>query len=131
MTNAERKRHHIASDRKRPLCAEPMQDINHLLRLCLSAVVIWSAVVKRDRLQEFLQMEMKAWITMNLREVCWSDRKLGYPFWRNHMEHLAPAQQPVATSTKWVAQGDSDGARQKESGLASCGSVVRDHEGVS
>ncbi|KAE8669138.1 hypothetical protein F3Y22_tig00112254pilonHSYRG00076 [Hibiscus syriacus] len=54
-------------DSKCPLCTESVEDTNHLLRLCPSVFGVWSAVINQDRLQEFLHMEMKDWITMNLK----------------------------------------------------------------
>ncbi|KAE8734114.1 Importin subunit alpha-1b [Hibiscus syriacus] len=65
LTNAERKRRNLTMNIGFPLCANPVEDIDHLLRKCPSTRT-WSAVVKRERLVDLLSTDMKAWITMNI-----------------------------------------------------------------
>ncbi|KAE8680582.1 Calcium-dependent protein kinase 7 [Hibiscus syriacus] len=66
MTNEERKRRHITGNNSCTVCFASVEDTNHLLRTCPSAVTIWSAVVKKEKLQDFLEMETSSWLSLNL-----------------------------------------------------------------
>ncbi|KAE8696810.1 hypothetical protein F3Y22_tig00110641pilonHSYRG00037 [Hibiscus syriacus] len=141
----ERKRRHLTIDSGCPLCANPVEDINHLLRVCPLTRVIWSATVKREGLLEFLQMDMKAWITMNIRNA----RDFIDPIenWDILFGALAPTgnqqgfgegvaqtilmERESSSSIRWQPplsgwiKVNSDGARNKEFSLASCGLPVK------
>ncbi|KAE8689447.1 hypothetical protein F3Y22_tig00110937pilonHSYRG00036 [Hibiscus syriacus] len=69
MTNAERMRRHFTANSRCPLCLGMIEDLYHLLRLCPSALAVWSSLVRRDRLHEFITMELTAWIAMNLENA--------------------------------------------------------------
>ncbi|KAK8609105.1 hypothetical protein V6N13_025412 [Hibiscus sabdariffa] len=42
-------------------------DVDHLLRSCAMSIAVWSSVVKPSRLQEFITMDLHAWVNMYLR----------------------------------------------------------------
>ncbi|KAE8719297.1 putative Kelch repeat-containing F-box family protein [Hibiscus syriacus] len=69
MTNAERMRRHLTTDSSCPVCFAPVEDINHPLRQCPSALTVWEAVIKTDRLQEFIGMDLQSWLKTNLGDA--------------------------------------------------------------
>ncbi|KAK9028130.1 hypothetical protein V6N11_067944 [Hibiscus sabdariffa] len=59
LTNVERARRHMTNNSSCPVCAYPVEDIHHILRLCPVAHVIWGHFVRCYRLDEFLNLELK------------------------------------------------------------------------
>ncbi|KAK9047572.1 hypothetical protein V6N11_053411 [Hibiscus sabdariffa] len=70
LTNAERVRRHMTNDSSCALCGFPFEDIDHVLRHCPVATSIWSQFVRLACLDEFLAMERKQWILVNLTDAC-------------------------------------------------------------
>ncbi|KAE8664938.1 hypothetical protein F3Y22_tig00112738pilonHSYRG01145 [Hibiscus syriacus] len=66
MTNAERAKHQFTDDDRCPLCADSVEDIDHVMRKCSAIFPIWILLIKEDKLDEFMSMEMKTWIRINL-----------------------------------------------------------------
>ncbi|KAE8735671.1 hypothetical protein F3Y22_tig00000340pilonHSYRG01205 [Hibiscus syriacus] len=116
MTNVKRMRRHLTTNSICPLCSAPVEDANHLLRLCATALSVWVALVKQEKLQAFITMDMKAWIAMNLSNA------------KEFLDKLRTRTFSLVTSPGWL-NVNSDGARHKESRLVSYGGVVRDHDG--
>ncbi|KAE8721091.1 Elongation factor family protein isoform 1 [Hibiscus syriacus] len=179
MTNAERKRRHITGNSSCTVCFASVEDTNHLLCTCPSAVTIWSAVVKKEKLQDFLEMETSSWLSLNLGKaqefvgavehwdimfgaIVWNiwlhrnsiafdtpleDRRTvlerSRHLWVNTCkaieseEHLRGAHtQQIVRSISWKRPPEgwlkinSDGARDMRTGRASCGGIIRNHEGA-
>ncbi|KAE8673212.1 hypothetical protein F3Y22_tig00111806pilonHSYRG00082 [Hibiscus syriacus] len=66
LVSAERKRRHFTMDSSCPLCAAPIEDVDHMLRQCPPFKAIWSALVIPDKLSLFLNMSIREWIVCNL-----------------------------------------------------------------
>ncbi|KAL4301843.1 hypothetical protein GQ457_10G022180 [Hibiscus cannabinus] len=43
-----------------------VDNINHILRLCPTAMTIWSSTIRHDHLNEFVTMNFNTWVVMNL-----------------------------------------------------------------
>ncbi|KAL4336136.1 hypothetical protein GQ457_07G003110 [Hibiscus cannabinus] len=69
LTNAERFRRHMTNDNSCPLCGSPVKDIDHMLQRCPVAISVWSQFVRSAYLVEFLDMELKQWIHVNLTDA--------------------------------------------------------------
>ncbi|MBA0561188.1 hypothetical protein Golob_018037, partial [Gossypium lobatum] len=67
LTNDERVRWHMASDSRCEFCGE-VETVSHVLR-CLEALAIWVRLFKRDKLDEFLSMELQQWFVLNLSDA--------------------------------------------------------------
>ncbi|KAK8689991.1 hypothetical protein V6N13_088697 [Hibiscus sabdariffa] len=48
------------------LCGDAIEDINHVLRLCLHAFIDWKQLIRLEKLQDFLSCDIKTWIKLNL-----------------------------------------------------------------
>ncbi|KAK8660895.1 hypothetical protein V6N13_051802 [Hibiscus sabdariffa] len=43
-----------------------VEDVDHVLRNCVQAQMIWLEVIKHDQLEEFLRNDFKRWVSENL-----------------------------------------------------------------
>ncbi|KAK5777569.1 hypothetical protein PVK06_045536 [Gossypium arboreum] len=50
-----------------PFCLNIMEDANNVMRICSAVVVTWALVVITQNMNEFLSMEIKDWVFVNLR----------------------------------------------------------------
>ncbi|XP_039051031.1 uncharacterized protein LOC120192305 [Hibiscus syriacus] len=66
MTNAERLKRHFTSDGDCPCCVGSLEDIDHIFWKCTIILPIWVLLIKEDKLEEFMSMEIKNWIRVNL-----------------------------------------------------------------
>ncbi|KAE8705555.1 hypothetical protein F3Y22_tig00110422pilonHSYRG00069 [Hibiscus syriacus] len=66
MNNAERVRRHFSSVSNCTCCMASIEDIDHVLRSCPLAFTIWVDVIKREKLNEFMTMDIKSWLMYNL-----------------------------------------------------------------
>ncbi|KAL4355451.1 hypothetical protein GQ457_06G008470 [Hibiscus cannabinus] len=69
MTNSERVRRHISDNAGCSLCGALIEDVNHLLRWCPQAIGIWTSLIKPDFLHQFLTMNIKEWVYLNLTDA--------------------------------------------------------------
>ncbi|KAK8541666.1 hypothetical protein V6N12_014293 [Hibiscus sabdariffa] len=69
LTNTERAHWHMTSNSSCPVCAFPVEDIHHVLRSCPVAYSIWRRCIHHDRLDEFMNLEIKDRIYTNLSNV--------------------------------------------------------------
>ncbi|KAK8577991.1 hypothetical protein V6N13_076665 [Hibiscus sabdariffa] len=65
MTNVERVLRGFAVDVRCLRCL--MEPEDHLLRCYALSIIVWSSVVKPACLQEFITMDLHAWVVMNLQ----------------------------------------------------------------
>ncbi|KAL4361589.1 hypothetical protein GQ457_04G005650 [Hibiscus cannabinus] len=56
----------MARDSSCLVCAFPVEDIHHVLRSCSVALAVGRSCIRSDRFEEFLQMEVKNWLLINL-----------------------------------------------------------------
>ncbi|KAL4369004.1 hypothetical protein GQ457_05G009540 [Hibiscus cannabinus] len=82
MTNAKRISRHFTNDSRCPLCNAQVEDVDHVLRFCPTAHSVWSGVIKGDRIHEFMQLDFKTWIVLNLSSHS------GYRTWRTKISYL-------------------------------------------
>ncbi|KAL4362445.1 hypothetical protein GQ457_04G027620 [Hibiscus cannabinus] len=68
LTNSERVRRHLTGDPSCSVCGATLEDVSHLFRHCLEARVIWPRLIRDDKLHEFLYMDFKNWLLLNLRD---------------------------------------------------------------
>ncbi|KAK8613302.1 hypothetical protein V6N13_101067 [Hibiscus sabdariffa] len=65
MTNATQRS--FIADNNCPLCRRAPEDVNHLLRLCPSVLVVWMSLIKTDQFEEFCAMDLHEWVRYNLK----------------------------------------------------------------
>ncbi|KAL4304437.1 hypothetical protein GQ457_10G025090 [Hibiscus cannabinus] len=68
LTNSERNRRHLTDDPSCSICGEAFESISHVLRGCGAARSIWPCVIQRDKIAEFLSMNVQQWLLLNLQE---------------------------------------------------------------
>ncbi|PPD92735.1 hypothetical protein GOBAR_DD10331 [Gossypium barbadense] len=92
-----------------------LEDIYHILRKCLPAASLWSRVVKNDRLNGFLALNLVDWIHANI----------------TRLEYFALNDDnwDVRPKSRWT-KVNIDGARQLEKGYAASRGSIRDENGV-
>ncbi|KAK8579594.1 hypothetical protein V6N12_069909 [Hibiscus sabdariffa] len=69
LTNVERARWHMTNNSSCPVCAFPVEDLHHVLCFCHVAHSIWGCFIRQDHLDEFMSLEIKEWIYVNLSNV--------------------------------------------------------------
>ncbi|KAL4387659.1 hypothetical protein GQ457_09G022010 [Hibiscus cannabinus] len=53
MTNDERTRRHFTSDNRCLICTDKVEDVDHVLRQCPSAKLVWTVLIKPEKISEF------------------------------------------------------------------------------
>ncbi|KAL4369184.1 hypothetical protein GQ457_05G026390 [Hibiscus cannabinus] len=101
MTNEERVRRQYSADTSCPFCMNLNESISHVLRECSSACVVWYSLIKVDKLDEFMQLDIRDWVIANLTDL--------------------------HTLRWWKVNMDS--SRLPRSGSSACGGVIRDCNG--
>ncbi|KAK8510054.1 hypothetical protein V6N11_029049 [Hibiscus sabdariffa] len=66
LTNSERVRRHMSNNSCCGLCGAMVEDLSHLFRGCVEARLLWSRVVKEEKLDEFLTLDFQAWLIANM-----------------------------------------------------------------
>ncbi|KAL4280973.1 hypothetical protein GQ457_03G007680 [Hibiscus cannabinus] len=66
LTNAERYRRHLALTAICDICDYHTEDMDHILRHCVTARGIWSRVIRPELLVAFLQIPFDEWFNCNL-----------------------------------------------------------------
>ncbi|KAK8660893.1 hypothetical protein V6N13_051800 [Hibiscus sabdariffa] len=69
LTNSERVRRHLADNASCTVCGSLFEDVNHVLRWCPQAIGVWSSLIKPSFLTQFLSMNFKEWLRMNLSDA--------------------------------------------------------------
>ncbi|KAK9001678.1 hypothetical protein V6N11_083455 [Hibiscus sabdariffa] len=99
LTNGERNRRHLTNDSSCSIYGAALEEVSHVLRGCVESRSLWPRLVKDDKLNKFLRMEVKQCLGANAR-------------WTVPPRH-------------WI-KVNTDGARNTNSGLATCGGMWRD-----
>ncbi|KAK8497179.1 hypothetical protein V6N12_066028 [Hibiscus sabdariffa] len=68
MTNTERSRCHFTNVTHCPLCLHSLEDVEHLFHKFPHSALIWSAVIRTEKLDEFLSLPIHEWILRNLSD---------------------------------------------------------------
>ncbi|KAK8565533.1 hypothetical protein V6N12_059091 [Hibiscus sabdariffa] len=55
-------------DGRCPVCNNGNENISHLFRECPSTIMVWAAVIKSDKLNEFYSMSVMEWMRINLSQ---------------------------------------------------------------
>ncbi|KAK8643822.1 hypothetical protein V6N13_013099 [Hibiscus sabdariffa] len=66
MTNSERVRRHFSNDARCGLCGADIEDVDHVLRRCPQAYLTWKELIRDEKIDEFLKLDIKAWVKCNL-----------------------------------------------------------------
>ncbi|KAE8677141.1 hypothetical protein F3Y22_tig00111542pilonHSYRG00042 [Hibiscus syriacus] len=66
LTNKERYRRHLSADAKCMECNEDWEDVDHILRSCGTAKIIWTTLIKESWLTNFFSLNIKEWLHKNL-----------------------------------------------------------------
>ncbi|KAF7830019.1 reverse transcriptase [Senna tora] len=141
LTNVERCKRQISDSSVCDCCGGASEDVIHALRDCDKVRDIWLRLVKPRHWPEFFHSELRDWISMNLNRnlgvfdnswkdvfatTCWSVWR-----WRNEQlfQHKDGIPSDPRPESIWV-KVNVDGAVSRDSSeRASCGGVVRNHEG--
>ncbi|KAK8541661.1 hypothetical protein V6N12_014288 [Hibiscus sabdariffa] len=67
LTNSERFRRHFSNESCCGLCGAVEEDLSHVFRDFFEARMVWSRVVKKDKLDEFLSLEFQNWLIINIK----------------------------------------------------------------
>ncbi|KAE8684745.1 hypothetical protein F3Y22_tig00111105pilonHSYRG00339 [Hibiscus syriacus] len=133
MTNVERLKRHFTNNGNCPCCNNDLEDVDHLFRKCSMIMPIWVTLIKDEKLEEFLSMEIKKWIHVNPKKHETS-KTIPYAIEQEH-EATRRCHRREVGSAVWKAppigliKVNSDGSTKVNCGLASCGGVVRNSEG--
>ncbi|KAK9045582.1 hypothetical protein V6N11_051491 [Hibiscus sabdariffa] len=68
LANGERQRRHLTEDPSCIICGAVNDDVSHVLRECFVARSLESRLVKTERLDDFLRMECRKWLILNLQQ---------------------------------------------------------------
>ncbi|KAL4298080.1 hypothetical protein GQ457_12G018940 [Hibiscus cannabinus] len=143
MTNSERVRRHISDNAGCSLCGALFEDVNHLSRWCPQAIGIWTSLIKPDFLHQFLTMNIKEWVYLNITDVArmanhpedW-DLLFGSICWNLWLERNAvvfdnPLDDRAAPSRTWERRNGAAGSSNNDVQLllAEVWGVIRSHDG--
>ncbi|KAL4284458.1 hypothetical protein GQ457_16G019810 [Hibiscus cannabinus] len=67
LTNSEHVRRHMSINSCCGLCGALVEDLSHLFRDCVEARLLWTRVVKEEKLDEFLTLDFQAWLVANIQ----------------------------------------------------------------
>ncbi|KAK8592870.1 hypothetical protein V6N12_044963 [Hibiscus sabdariffa] len=68
MTNVERVARHFTSDSNCCICGAALEDLDHVLCRCPSALQVWMELVRPNRFSEFMALDIIAWICANFEK---------------------------------------------------------------
>ncbi|KAE8667036.1 hypothetical protein F3Y22_tig00112470pilonHSYRG00038 [Hibiscus syriacus] len=126
MTNPDRLKRHSC-------CADSLEDINHVFRKCNIIYFIWVLLIKQEKLEEFMSMDIKSWIHVNMVHTSYfakDDRGweilFGAILWntwrqRNAIIFDSPLDDNAGVLEHSWIKLNIDGARRDSNGFASCG----------
>ncbi|KAL4332832.1 hypothetical protein GQ457_07G017080 [Hibiscus cannabinus] len=124
MTNAKRKRRHFTSDDRCSACLDLVEDVDHVLRQCRITKLIWSILIKPDKLIVFFNLPFSQWLSLNLTQqgefaksgVDW-DLMFAAVLWnvwryRNDQVFNNQAEEwgSIITRSKWLAENTTTAA---------------------
>ncbi|XP_039054285.1 uncharacterized protein LOC120196582 [Hibiscus syriacus] len=66
LTHSERARRYMTMDASFPMCNYETEDINHILRFCPKTLLIWTDLIDPQKIDNFLNCNLKNWIIENL-----------------------------------------------------------------
>ncbi|KAL4334150.1 hypothetical protein GQ457_07G011810 [Hibiscus cannabinus] len=67
LTNSEQVRRHMSNDPGCGLCGASVEDLSHLFWDCFEARMLWSRVVKEEKLSVFLTIDFQTWLVSNFQ----------------------------------------------------------------
>ncbi|KAL4280844.1 hypothetical protein GQ457_03G019340 [Hibiscus cannabinus] len=68
MTNDKRTRRHFTPDNKCLVCIDMVEDVDHVLRHCPSAKLVWTVLINPMKRSEFFSLPFEQWFALNLRQ---------------------------------------------------------------
>ncbi|KAE8671064.1 hypothetical protein F3Y22_tig00111996pilonHSYRG00033 [Hibiscus syriacus] len=102
-------------------CGALAEDVNHILRTCPSALLLWINLIRPSQLEDFLTCNLQEWIRRNPEGDSYrGDTKT---FGVSHSTKLQ-SQRSLTPATI-----NTDGAHNITTGEAACGRVIRDCRG--
>ncbi|XP_039062005.1 uncharacterized protein LOC120206420 [Hibiscus syriacus] len=127
----------MTTDERCPMCNYEAEDINHMLRLCPKVMVIWIELLGTQKMDKFLNTNIKEWIIENI-ETSKSLRqgsRIGLPSSALLSGTCGKEETRNSKHYKWQKPNrdyckiNTDEAKRQNTGEDVCRGIARDHNG--